>query len=125
MIKGIGVDIVEIDRIKSAIQKYGKTFLDRIFTKKEISYCRRGKRSGFAEFSARFAAKEAFSKALGVGMLGMGGKGKKGINLKEVEILKNKLGKPFLVYKNKVQKKAHVSLSHSRDFAVATVYVEK
>lgn len=124
MLKGIGVDIIEIDRIKSAVEDYGDKFLNRIFTSNEIIYCCRRKSISIHELAVRFAAKEAFSKAMGVGILGLG-RGNQGIAWKDLEISNNHLGKPFLIYKGITLDKAHISLSHSRDFAIATVYVEE
>lgn len=117
MIKGIGVDIVEIDRVEKAVKSLGKRFLNRIYAAHEIAYCRSGKRLKFPELAARFAAKEAYLKALGVGM--------RGIDLRSIEVVNNKLGKPELRYKGKVLKKAHITLSHGRDYAVAMVCLEK
>jgi len=124
MIKGIGIDIIEIERVENAISHYGDNFLNKVFTEKEIAYCTRQKKMGVHEFAVRFAAKEAYSKALGVGLRGLG-RGKKGINWQDIEVSNDDLGKPFLIYKGKVLKKSHVSLSHSKNYAVAVVYVEK
>jgi holo-[acyl-carrier protein] synthase len=118
MIKGIGIDIVEIERIKEAVEKTGDNFLRRIFTKREINYCKRAKKElKYPELAARFAAKEAYAKALGTGI----------VKLKwcEIEVVKDKRGKPLLAVKGKKLKKAHLSLSHSRDYAAAAVYLEK
>lgn len=66
MIKGIGIDLVEIDRFKKVIKRQGKKFLERVFTPAEINYCL-NKRLPYPHFAARFAAKEAFLKAIGTG----------------------------------------------------------
>ncbi|OGC24275.1 holo-[acyl-carrier-protein] synthase [candidate division WOR-1 bacterium RIFOXYC2_FULL_37_10] len=124
MVKGIGVDIIEIERIQKAINQYGDNFLNKVFTEKEIAYCTRRKKIGIHEFAVRFSAKEAYSKAIGVGILGLG-RGKQGIKWKDVEVGNDSLGKPFLIFKGKILKKAQLSLSHSRDYAIASVYVEK
>ena len=124
MIKGIGVDIIEIDRIQSAVDRFGDSFLNRVFTKSEIEYCKKRKGSGVPELAVRFSAKEAFSKALGVGIAGFG-HNDHGIAWKDVEVVNNPKGKPMLSYKGNLQEKTHISLSHSRDFAVAMVYVEE
>src|SRR3989339_939685 len=122
MIQGIGVDVIEIGRIKQAIERFNDSFLNKVYTPTEIEHCRRGKSYGFAELAARFAAKEAYSKALGVGILGLG-RGKKGIKLTEVEVVNDSLGKPYIAAKGKILDNVHLSLSHCREYAVATVYV--
>ena len=123
MIKGIGVDIIEIERVRNAVEKYGEAFLNRVFTDKEIRYCRKRNAYRIPELAVRFAAKEAYSKAIGTGIKGFGRRNK-GINWKDVEIVNEPSGKPVIVMKGEVALSAHVSLSHSRDNAVACVYVE-
>ncbi len=117
MIKGIGTDIIEIDRIERAVKEYGKKFLKRIFTDKELSYCERRGKLKFPELAVRFAAKEAYSKALGTGM--------KGIHWKKIEIVNNNQGKPHIAIEGKVLKNVHVSLSHSENSAVACLIIEE
>jgi holo-[acyl-carrier protein] synthase len=124
MIKGIGVDIIEIERIKSAVEEHGESFLKKVFTPQEIAYCCRRKVYRIPELAVRFAAKEAYSKAIGTGIKGFGRRNK-GIDWTDLEIINNPAGKPLIALKGKVSKKAHVSLSHSRDYAVAAVYIEK
>jgi holo-[acyl-carrier protein] synthase len=123
-IKGVGVDIIEIDRIKEAVEKFGNDFLNKVFTDKEISYCSRRKALRYPELAARFAAKEAYSKAVGKGIAGLGRRNN-GIKWKDVEIVNDPLGKPLFSIEGNISQNAHVSLSHSRDYAVAFVYVEK
>lgn len=117
MIKGIGIDIIEIGRVKEAVDKYGAGFLNKVFTPDEIKYCRSHKSLKYPELAVRFAAKEAFAKAIGTGIGGIG--------WQEIEIVNDAKGKPSLAIKGKKARKVHVSLSHSRDYAVASVYVEK
>ena len=124
MIKGIGIDIVEIERVKAAVEKYGRAFLDKIFTARELKYCRRSKAFKYPELAVRFAAKEAYSKAVGTGIAGFGRR-RNGLNWKSIEIGNSASGKPFLSINNRIDRKSQVSLSHSRDYAVASVYVEK
>ena len=124
MIKGIGVDIIEIDRIRDAVDKYGEGFLQKVFTAKEINYCRRRKSYRIPELAVRFAAKEAYSKAIGTGISGFARKNN-GIKWTDIEIGNNSHGKPLILVKGKISENAHVSLSHSRDYAIATVYVEE
>ncbi len=124
MVKGIGIDIIEIERIKDAVEKRGESFLKKVFTDNEINYCCRRKVYRYPELSVRFAAKEAYSKALGVGITGFG-RNNHGMKWTDIEIVNNSLGKPHIAVKGKISKKAQVSLSHSRDYAVATVYIEE
>ena len=84
---GIGTDIVNIKRMEHSLKKYGFSFKNRIFSKKEISYCEKKKNSS-SSYAKRFAAKEAFTKALGTGI-------RKGVNLKNIEITNNVYGKPL------------------------------
>jgi holo-[acyl-carrier protein] synthase len=123
-IKGVGVDIIEIDRIKEAVKKFGSDFLNKVFTDKEISYCSRRKALKYPELAARFAAKEAYSKAIGKGIAGLGRKNN-GVRWKDVEVINNSFGKPLFSIRGNISQNAHVSLSHSRDYAVAFVYVEE
>lgn len=115
MQKGIGIDIIEIHRVKNAVKQFRNKFLTRVFTKREIAYCTSKKALKFPELAARFAAKEAYSKAIGTGI--------KGIYWKEIEIINNKNGKPNIYVNRKLMKKAMVSLSHSQDYATAVVMV--
>jgi holo-[acyl-carrier protein] synthase len=124
MIKGVGIDIIEIDRIKEAVGKHGDSFLNKVFTDKEINYCRKRKAIRFPELAVRFAAKEAYAKALGVGIAGFG-RTNHGMKWQDIEIVNNSHGKPLISVKGKVSEKAQVSLSHSRDYAVASVYIEE
>ena len=123
---GIGTDIVNINRIDHSLKKYGFSFKNKIFSKKEISYCEKKKDSS-AFYAKRFAAKEAFSKALGTGI-------RKGVNLKNIEISNNIHGKPFILLKgsvaNYLKKKVktrkyyiHLSLSDDNPWAQATVII--
>jgi len=116
MQKGIGIDIIEIQRVKTAVKQFQDKFLDRIFTKREIDYCTNKKALKFPELAARFAAKEAYSKAIGTGM--------KGIHWKEIEVINNSDGKPHIYIKQKLAKRAMVSLSHSLKYATAIVMVD-
>ena len=123
---GIGTDIVNIKRMDRALKKYGFNFKSKIFSKKEIIYCEKKKNSS-AFYAKRFAAKEAFSKALGTGI-------RKGVNLKNIEISNNIHGKPFILLKgsvaNYLKKKVktkkydiHLSLSDDKPWAQATVII--
>ena len=116
----VGVDIVEIARIKQVFQRHGKRFLRRVYTEEEIAYCR----GRVPELAARFAAKEAVSKALGTGIVGRGG-----ISWREVEVLPDARSKPLVHLHGRAKDRAEslglrefaISLSHSREYAVAFV----
>ena len=121
---GIGTDIIKVSRIKDALKK--KTFLSRIYNVTEITKCKKTKKS-IGCFAKRFAAKEAFSKALGTGI-------SKGIYFNQIVVLNEKNGKPFIKLfdqtKNKVEKKLKkkkykisLSLSDEKNFAVAFVTI--
>jgi holo-[acyl-carrier protein] synthase len=123
---GIGTDIVNIDRIKQSLKKNGSQFKKRIFSKDEIKYCE-NKKNSFAYYAKRFAAKEALSKALGTGL-------RKGVDMKNIQIDNDSLGKPFiklkgqvLIYlKKKIKNKKfniHLSLSDDLPWAQATVII--
>ncbi|XJZ27580.1 holo-ACP synthase [Bacillota bacterium Lsc_1132] len=115
MIKGIGMDIIELARVQEMIERQPK-FVDRVLTplEKEKMEKLSGRRK--VEYLAgRFAAKEAFSKANGTGI------GKE-LSFLDIEINTDKYGKPFVI-KPKVQ--AHLSISHSREYAVAQVIIEE
>lgn len=124
---GIGTDIIEISRIKKAL-KNNQRFLKRVFTKKEIQNCKK-KINIFNCYAKRFAAKEAFSKASGLGI-------SKGLKFNEIEIVNNRLGKPMfnLIGETKIilQKKlnfkkisTYLSLSDEKKVAVAIVILSK
>ena len=123
---GIGTDIVNIQRMKKLLNNKNNNFKKRIFSEKEIIYCEKKKNSS-SYFAKRFAAKEAFSKALGTGI-------RKGINFKDIEIFNDDFGKPSIklkgstesFLKNKVKKKKYsiyLSLSDDLPWAQATVIV--
>ena len=114
-----GVDIIEIPRVRRIVEQYGQRFLDRIFTPEEKSYCR-GRAPNLA---ARFAAKEATMKSLGTGVRGVG--------WKDIEVVRAPSGAPAIELHGRARTRAErlgvreisVSLSHSREYAVAFVVV--
>lgn len=121
MIIGTGCDVVDIERFRLAMQRQGENFLRRLFLPEEISYCS-SKQDPVPFFSARFAAKEAVSKALGCGIGSV-------FRWHDVEIVKDSLGKPSLLWHvDAAQKfhvtKSHLSLSHSQTVAIAMVVLE-
>ncbi len=120
MIKGIGIDIVEIDRIRDAVQRWGHKFLEKIFNDSEISYCYKRK-NVFQSLASRFAAKEAFIKAFS----DSDGRGK-APNLKDIVILNHPSGKPHITFTGDLPEQYVISLtlSHERHYAVAMVILE-
>ncbi len=112
-----GVDLVDIDRIASAVERWGDRFVQRVWTEREIAYCR----GRIPELSARFAAKEATSKALGTGFVDL--------VWRDIEILRDRRGKPLLFLHGAAKERAEalklrdwaVSLTHSRTMACAMV----
>ncbi|CAQ54124.1 holo-(acyl-carrier-protein) synthase [Wolbachia endosymbiont of Culex quinquefasciatus JHB] len=121
MIYGIGTDIVYIPRILRISQKYGEKFLNKVYTKKEIEISKKynSQEVRAKYFAKRFAAKEAFVKALGTGF-------SQGIIMKDIEIYSNIRGKPHLaITKDFISKdyKIHLSLSDDQDYATAFVVI--
>ena len=119
-IYGIGTDIIEISRIRDAINRTS-SFKKKVYTEKEIEYIEK-KTEPYASYAGRFAAKEAVSKALGTGV--------RGFSLSDVEILNDELGKPNVILYNEILKhakdlKIQISISHSREYAVSTVIIYK
>ena len=117
-----GADILHIPRIEDALAKHGERFLQRVYTPQELSYCR----NRIPELAARFAAKEAISKALGVGMRIMA---RDGIYWHDAEVVNDPLGKPLVKLYGKALLRAQalsltqwsISLTHEKEYAVAFV----
>ncbi len=129
MIIGIGNDLVLIDRIEKLLNNFENKFLAKVFTQNEINMASQSKQNISQFYAKRFAAKEAFSKAIG---LGIG----RGINFNDIEISNDALGKPIINLLNdkKVfllkhfaceELKFHLSLSDEKNLAIATVIIEK
>ncbi|WP_027956790.1 holo-ACP synthase [Halobacillus kuroshimensis] len=117
MIRGIGIDMVEIDRIKQSIKRQPR-FVQRILTENEYQRCHNLKEQRQAEFAAgRFAAKEAFSKAAGTGIGALG--------FQDMEILPTENGAPQMTAKGFESCRIWVSITHSRTHAVAQVVLEE
>jgi len=116
-----GADIIEILRIKRVLDRYGQRFLNRVFTPDEIAYCR-GRAPNLA---GRFAAKEAAMKALGTGV--------RGVSWKDIEVIRADSGAPSLRLHGRAKKRAErlqmsemsLSISHSREYAVAFVVTQR
>ncbi len=124
MIVGLGTDLIETKRVEESIVRFGDRFLERIFTVGEIAYCQR-KKNAAESFAARFAAKEAGAKALGTGI-------SRGVTWKEFEVRREASGRPTLHMSGRAAelaeaigvKRVQLSLTHSRELALAVVVAE-
>jgi len=123
MILGLGVDIVEVNRIRLALLK-GDSFMRRVFTQAEIDYCT-NQQNQYQHLAGRFAVKEAGLKALGTGW-------GQGIRWQDVEVINEESGKPVIRFNGKALEILHekaingmlVTISHSAKYAVAVVVME-
>jgi holo-[acyl-carrier protein] synthase len=122
VIAGIGMDICEIPRIEKALAEFGEQFERRVFTDEEIAYCRRFRYHVAEHYAARFAAKEAFSKAVGTGV-------QMGFRWREVGVSRVFGGPPRILLSGGMRDRfgrftTHLTLSHSGDLAIAVVVLE-
>lgn len=120
MKKGIGIDIIEVSRIKYMMEKYGDKFFKRILTDKEIAYCKSFKLNSELHFAGRFASKEAYSKAIGTGI-------SKEFGWKDIEVLNDNRGKPYIHHVKESEFSNHIfdiSISHTKEYACAVVICE-
>ncbi len=125
MIVGTGVDLCEVDRMRQAIERHGKRFVDRVFTERESAYAER-KANRYERYAARFAAKEAGMKALGTGWRG-------GLGWRDLEVTNLPSGRPTLALHGKAAEFAEklgvrnisLSLTHTTEQAMAVVILEK
>ncbi len=123
MIYGIGLDIIEIRRIKKSLEKYSLRFKNKIFTDTEIDYCQSQADPG-KHFAARFAVKEAVSKSLGIGI---------SVGFKNIEVVNHDSGKPIVrmigrgkkLFQKLNLKSIHVSISHDQHYAIAHAIAEQ
>lgn len=123
MIVGTGTDVISIPQVKRLKDKYGNKFLDKIFTPSEKKYCRQYGNAS-QHYAARFAAKEAVAKSLGIGFGNC-------LDWKDIVVYQNKSGKPLVRFRNEIGKKVkdngytcHVSLAHNKDMASAISILE-
>jgi holo-[acyl-carrier protein] synthase len=121
VIFGIGIDLVEVRRIRESFQKFGARFQQRVFTPDEITFCETLS-DKYLSYAARFAAKEAFSKALGTGLRGA-------IGWTEIQVNDNERTRPTMTVFGAARRllgdrRISVSLSHVRDYATAMVVIE-
>jgi holo-[acyl-carrier protein] synthase len=124
MIVGTGIDIAEVDRIASSIGRFGRRFLERVFTADEIRYCE-SKANKAERYAGRFAAKEAGMKAIGTGW-------NRGVRWQDIEVRRTPGSRPTIVFHNKAEEffqklggvRAHLSITHTKDSAMAQVILE-
>jgi len=122
---GIGVDLIELHRVRASLKRHGSRFKNRLFTEQEIEYCDSKGANAFRHYAARFAAKEAVMKALGVGW-------QIGTAWKEIEVFRTGKGQPQIRLKGSTartalklkSRKIHLSLTHSEDYAAAFAIIE-
>ena len=123
MIIGCGIDLVSIKRIENIVKRWGVNFTSRIFTPLEQGYCEE-KGNKYQSYAGKFAAKEAFLKALGLGL--------RGVNWKEIEVNNNELGQPIINMYGKLKNiasekgvsKYFLTISHAKEYAIAEVILE-
>ncbi len=121
-IQGIGVDIVDVKRMKEALDAQGNALMKKMFTEREVAYCK-SKKNSHEHFAARFAAKEAVSKAMKTGWSGK-------FRWKDVEVVNERSGEPRIILYGHVatilkKSSVHLSLSHTNTTVVAFVVIEK
>lgn len=124
MILGVGIDIIEVSRIQASYEKFGERFLKRILREHEIEYCLMH-RNPAPHLAARFAAKEAVSKAFGTGIGSQ-------LGWQDIEVRNESNGRPYIVLygsgKELLEKRGarlvHISLSHTQNYAVAVAVLE-
>jgi len=124
MIYGIGIDMVNVTRVENMIARWGDRFLKRVFTPSEIAYCHY-RANAASRFALRFAAKEAFAKAIGLGF-------RNGLSLQHIEVLRPDSGPPRLELRKKAKelcqrygiKNSFLSLADDGGYAVAVVVLE-
>lgn len=123
MVLGLGIDIIEIARIKKSIDRYGDNFLNKVFTENEINYCN-SKFNKYQHFAARFATKEAVYKALTSGW-------KEGLRWKDIEVQNDTSGMPSIKPSGKLEMflsenaQLKVSISHSDNYVTAVAIIYK
>ena len=123
MVLGLGIDIIEISRIKESIDEYGDSFLQKVYTPKEIEYCS-GKANKYQHFAARFAAKEAVYKAFSTSH-------QEGLSWQDIEITNEPSGMPVVKLNGKLKsflsdnKDLKISISHSDNFVTCVAIIDQ
>lgn len=131
----LGIDIIEVERIERAVKKHGERFLKRIYTERELSQLSGAKSEKYfiLELAAIWAAKEAVTKVLGVGLKIIGSWEKNGVSFREIEILYEPFGKPYVVLHGRAEtaaalkeyKEIHISMTNIKKIAQAVAMAEK
>ncbi len=124
MIVGTGIDIAEVPRIAASIERFGRRFLERVFTPDEIRYCE-SKANKAERYAGRFAAKEAAMKAIGTGW-------NRGVTWQDVEVKRVPGSRPTILFHGKAAEvfdklgaaRAHLSITHTQESAMAQVILE-
>ncbi|MEM7817090.1 MAG: holo-ACP synthase [Candidatus Aenigmatarchaeota archaeon] len=116
MIIGVGIDMVKIEKIKSAIKRFGEDFLKRVFNEKELENISEANKIYYQRLAARFAAKEAIIKALSKN---------ESLTLKDILILNRQNGAPYCEFKKKLNVEIFLSITHIEDYAVACAIAQK
>lgn len=124
MVIGCGIDLVKIERIEKIIIRWGDNFIFKIFTPLEREYCEKKKDNKFQSYAGKFAAKEALLKAVGLGL--------RQANWREIEIKNDELGQPIIDTSGKLKNiaaikgvsKYFISISHTKEYAIAQVILE-
>jgi holo-[acyl-carrier protein] synthase len=124
LIIGCGIDLVKIERIEKIIKRWGDNLASRMFTPLEREHCKKRKSNKYQSYAGKFAAKEALLKALGLGL--------RGVNWTEIEISNNELGQPIIKTSGKLNiiaskkgvSKYFLTISHTKDYAIAEVILE-
>jgi holo-[acyl-carrier protein] synthase len=124
MIVGTGIDIAEVDRIAHSIERFGRRFIERIFTPDEIRYCE-SKANKAERYAGRFAAKEAGMKAIGTGW-------NRGVRWQDIEVQRAPGSRPTVAFHGKAAEffqklgavRAHLSITHTRESAMAQIILE-
>jgi holo-[acyl-carrier protein] synthase len=125
MVLGLGTDLIEIARVQASLDRYGEQFMRRVFTEGEIAYCMSKRKTAAESFAARFAAKEAGAKALGTGIA-------QGVGWREIEVRRAHGSRPEIEFTGRAAERARamgvvrasLSLTHSREMAMAVVIIE-
>jgi len=125
MIVGMGIDIIDVERVKNSIDRYGESFIKRVYTDSEIKFCG-GRVKPEIAYAGRFAAKEAFAKAIGTGIA-------RGVSWKNIEVDIEQSGKPSLIVRGRALEIArelgarffHISMTDTKKSAAAVVILEK
>jgi holo-[acyl-carrier protein] synthase len=123
-VRGIGIDVVQVERIRGSVERFGARFEARIFTADELTYCR-GHKDPMPHLAARFAAKEALFKAIGTGLSG-------GVRWTDAEVVQPGGRQPLIhlsgvaadVFRARGAHQAHLTLAHDAGIAVACVVIE-